>query len=683
MAIIDYGYDQLALYLIKKDFADGINTFRHYYNGTAVDIDAEVYSFSGNTTYSSNPVLGDAVADTKMLMLRYGGNLTINSGVTFTPQVRKKGMMIFVDGDCTIDGRISMSARGAIAVGQNINIIKNGETNQMYSIPAVGGLASTTRSINTNGSWSAGYTGGVGTNGATGGGGGGGARTGGTSRTAQGGLGSNGTSYSGGSGGGAGCNGYGGSTTGGNAAANGGAGGAGIGSDCISWVIVGGGAGNPGGARYNCNASTAGSTGTGGLLILIVAGTLTISSTGRIDSNGSNGGNDGGGGSGGGSVNIFAQAITNNGSVTANGASGGYMGGAGGNGTVRSLAFDIKGVQALFKYNNKYYRYDTSTGSIVDSTIPANRLPTALEFSDKGTQLSIVPISGFDSLPQNFELVLFSKSAPNNVLGLPLQINMIPLPKLVIQKDDYDVNGIINNFTLTSLTPGTSVAKIVFSVDNGVTWKYYRNEILGTVNINDFSDILLKGMTASEFSALSKSFWNQNAPLNKIKIAYYLEQNESNNIPKFNSLTVNKGKSISTPKINSMNINYDEIEKEYYGLLFSDSNLDYYSTSTGVKLKGLIFDKLVSGEYSSEIKVVLNNSYNFKVGGIVINQESNLSDVFIEFSKTTNPFIAESSLVFDQTLNPEENIEFFVRATANKSAEKGGSFKIKVNGSRV
>ena len=258
-------------------------------------------------------------------------NLFISRSVVISPTNRCRGMLIFVDGDATISGSITMTSRGASAVGADASFItinppylgdywstqlfpSSSYLSRVFAVGAAGGGGST-----------AGTAGGLGRSG----GGGGGSTSTGPYGTASGGSGGTGTSYSGGAGGG------GGGAPGGagsNGSPIGGAGG------------NGGGAGNSGGGAGNPNG-TGGSqtaTGTGGLLILIVRGNLKIGPNGSITTNGSagnnaniSGGSGAGGGSGGGVLYVYyGGQLTNNGSVTSNGGSGGspFGGGASGAG---------------------------------------------------------------------------------------------------------------------------------------------------------------------------------------------------------------------------------------------------------------------------------------------------------------------------------------------------------------
>lgn len=266
--------------------------------------------------------------DTTSSWIIVNGDLTINSGQTFTPPVRKLFTVVYVTGNLVCNGTISMTGRGANHSGtgdsggltQPVDIRIGTGTFGSVSNPQIpssggagGGVRSTTGANN----------GTSGTLGGSGGGGSGYAFSGGIA-----GSGSDATCFSGGSGGGGA---YGG--TGGNAGIYGGAGGNG---SQQTGILVTGGAGNPGGTLK----ASAGGDGTGGTLIVIVQGSLTGS--GSIVANGIDvtrfTGTVPGGGSGAGSVNVLfgtnpGSAVT----VTANGGSG-LSGGNGGNGTARKLA---------------------------------------------------------------------------------------------------------------------------------------------------------------------------------------------------------------------------------------------------------------------------------------------------------------------------------------------------------
>lgn len=280
--------------------------------------------------------------DTRSAWIVVDGGLTINSGQTVIPSVRKLFTVLYVRGNLTVNGSISMTARGANHSGtgnsggattaQAIRIINgtySGVTNPQ--IPASGGTAGTGATNQTGSAGSAGSAGG------TGGGGGGG-----SANDGAGSSGAAGTSFSAGGGGGARNGASGTAPT--NAVANGGRGGDGGGNNSNAC----GGAGNPGGSSlttiYGGTGTAIPGNGTGGVLIVFCTG--AISGSGSLVANGSAGGGGGntacGGGSGGGSITLLygsgtPTTLTANGGAGNNGTAGNQSGGAGGAGTARAL----------------------------------------------------------------------------------------------------------------------------------------------------------------------------------------------------------------------------------------------------------------------------------------------------------------------------------------------------------
>jgi hypothetical protein len=275
---------------------------------------------------------------------------------------RCKGLLIYVKGNCTINGILSMTARGASvdptsagvpSTGIRIIRKKTGQSSTLAASDMAGcgsaaiaseafqpGIAANGQIFviartGANGGAAvtapgealiAGNPGAAGTAGQSGGGGSGDARwfSGPTGR------GGNGTCFSGGPGGGA-CNNA--VTAGVTAGSDTG----GPGGNTSGTNAVGSGAGNPAGAAAS---GVVGTVGTGGLLILIVGGNLTIGASGVIASDGSIGGSSqaAGGSSGGGPVLVlYAGTLSNSGTVRSLGGASPGGGGlnAGGNGSVQ------------------------------------------------------------------------------------------------------------------------------------------------------------------------------------------------------------------------------------------------------------------------------------------------------------------------------------------------------------
>ena len=311
-----------------------------------------VYSFNENldietdTTFGTEEDVATASEYAKnMIVLKVNGDLTIEEGAKLTAYASKngyggpKGMTIYCTGTIKNNGTIDMTARGAKAVGQNVYLFKNADNTYEY-VPAVGATGAPRLVCTIRGRWN-GVKGNNGVNRETGGGGTGAVTYYGTS-----GAGSSGTSYSGGSGGGAGHYEYKANV---DSTGFGGAGGdgAGLGGHCA------GGAGNPGGLKWNStgyNYSDRAANGTGGLLIIYAN---VINNYGSILSNGSNGGSsesNNGGSSGGGSINIFYKDTINNGTINSNGGIYGN-GGSGGTGSI-SIGQIIDGT-----YKSTYTNY--------------------------------------------------------------------------------------------------------------------------------------------------------------------------------------------------------------------------------------------------------------------------------------------------------------------------------------
>ena len=339
---------------------------------------------SGNVTYTVANKSGSYDGD--MYVANYTG-LTIASGHTITVDQGCRGLLIYVDGNVSISGTLSMKGKGGhcdptasggsdtSAVNTNglqLGLLKEGASDtlaaatfagagnaavaavsnqpaidgdgvkvSMIKLGSTGGGGGSTNCGNCGASGSAGT---AGTTGAvaisTGGGGGGGAWGGGS--PASGGSGGQGGVFSGGAGGG-------GKSWSGSAAGGGNYGGAGGGGGANNQNQAGahGGAGNPGGAgvgnggSYGGTGGQPGQTGCGGILWLIVSGDVTVNSGGLITAGGMNSGagsahrTPGGGGSGAGSIMILqAGTYTNNGTVEAPGGTANTYGGAGGAGGI-------------------------------------------------------------------------------------------------------------------------------------------------------------------------------------------------------------------------------------------------------------------------------------------------------------------------------------------------------------
>lgn len=338
------GHETLYDYLVQN-IPDGEHTFQTVANSESVDLQIEFYNFYDDVSYTVNPILGNDVADERTLVLKYWGDLYIDQFVTMTPQVSKRGMVIYVMGNILNRGIISMTGKGANSVkapGQDVVLWKNADGTFEYipSTGAVGGVG-VPRSGNSSTRIIHGNKGESGTNRRLGGGGAGGYYC--YDVVASSGSGGVATSYSGGGGGG------------GIVAridanprqatdATGTIAGNGYRNNASNYMVVPA-IGNPNGTG---NTSIT-AKGTGGLLVIYCDRDINIDFNSKVESNGV--GSSGyptttytveGGASGGGSVNIFHKgSMTVNGTISARGGVNDRRtvayGGNGGDGTVTTM----------------------------------------------------------------------------------------------------------------------------------------------------------------------------------------------------------------------------------------------------------------------------------------------------------------------------------------------------------
>lgn len=285
------------------------------------------------------------------MVVRHYRNLSVNAGCTLSVANRCRGLLLYVDGDLTVNGCISMTARGCRAnpldasatadtpappsdgrgvppAGLVIRRRKAGclETHVAAGLLQGCGLAAVVAEARQGRVCGNGKTWVLPVAGGTGGPGSGG-QTGGSRPLAPGGGGSGSSFYSGvpGRGGNATCF-SGGVGSGGGGPAQAGNDCGGPGGDAASNGSTGacGGVGNPAGAPVHNGAAQ--NSGTGGLLLLIVRGNVLIAAGGSIVAHGVGGVGGGipGGCSGGGNILLLrGGSYTNNGTVAANGGAGG------------------------------------------------------------------------------------------------------------------------------------------------------------------------------------------------------------------------------------------------------------------------------------------------------------------------------------------------------------------------
>lgn len=493
-------------------------------DGTNIDI--ELYNL-GNVEYDMSPILGSNRQDGPMLVLKYE-QLIIDNNVIITPSIRRKGMCIFAKRIIN-NGIITMTARGANAIGDDIYLYKN-DNNTYEIVPAIGAIGGLRTSPDVYSRTFPGKPGNNGVHRQSGGGGSGGC---GISMPSTGrpypGIGGTGTSYSGGpGGGGTWC--YQGNSYGGNGDNNGGAGGNGTSTYGYARP-TGGGAGNPGAGSYSGGGK--GEDGTGGLLIIYANNFINnniISSNGSIGGSGSNGS---GGSSGGGSINIFCgiDADFLQGSIGAYGGNEAWCGSRGGNGSTTINRIQFNNQRYFFNTDNKL-KYLNKDNELIILEHDINNV-TIDDFKNYGMS----DIEYNPKLMKTNKLSLFISSMNKELEYLSLlknsfieNIEFIDLPhnKAIYKMKitDYEYNNLI---------------RYIFCINN--KWYYFLDSKWSKLDTLDINKPI--GNSSKEINLFDNQIWVE---FNKI----YLENNLEDRKLKIGCIIVNNN--ITPPVISKIEV---------------------------------------------------------------------------------------------------------------------------------
>lgn len=115
------------------------------------------------------------------------------------------------------------------------------------------------------------------------------------------------------------------------------------------------------------------------------------------------------------------------------------------------------------------------------------------------------------------------------------------------------------------------------------------------------------------------------------------------------------------------------------GLVFSTPSGQYYSNAFGEILQYLNFGTMIAGQTTLDEKVVLSNTLPFTVKDIILTTDIDAQGVEIQLSKTVNPFIAQEGLIYNEELETDESVDFYVRLKLNDNAVGNHFFDINVS----
>lgn len=123
----------------------------------------------------------------------------------------------------------------------------------------------------------------------------------------------------------------------------------------------------------------------------------------------------------------------------------------------------------------------------------------------------------------------------------------------------------------------------------------------------------------------------------------------------------------------------------YNGLIFKDANGGYYSDDIGNIIKYLDVGTLIAGQVSNEFEIKIFNSYGYTVKNLSLITKNSNDGVKIQLSKSTNPFIANDSLLWDEEIINGESRTFYLRISTEYTTPpvSGGTFEIRVDADQV
>ena len=625
-----------------------------------IKYNVELWLYNGNTIFDDpNAKFCDDIED-KMCVIKVNGDLTIESGVNVSPQVAKKGFLIYTTGKLINKGTISMTGLGYAGEGENVYLYKSSD-NVYEIVPKNGGSGAD--AVTANNSFSINGNTGVQTSKRQTGGGGSGAAIVSGNYTTISGAGASGTSYSGGSGGGAvvgTCN-----ATASDAEQNALAGG--LGAKCGSMNYgIGGGVGNPtANSSTTANSKISSSSGAGGLLIIYAndfENNNVISSNG-IDSLSISGTNTSGslyatgGASGGGSINIFYDKLTNKGTVLANGGKGGIASNAsmtanGGNGANGRITYNtIVDEQILGSKTNPY------------------KISTAEEFMNIKNI-----ISDYDSA--YFELVndidlngynINSIGTAENPFSANFDGKNHTISNVTISKSDIDdvgvfgliSNAVIKNLTIANadITGNNNVGILAGSlydettIDNvKVTGKVTGNKnvggLVGFVSNTTNNQTIKNAITEVEIKASDDNTGGLIGKLYSTNESITLVENTGSKVT-INSDANNIGGligNVETISNDSLKINNSYSDgkingKDYVGGLIgklTSKNSNVLSLDKVVSGTDLVANNYVAGLIAYISKADISNAY--ATGNVTSNDYAGAFTAYVEESKIENTY---------------------------------------------
>ena len=161
------------------------------------------------------------------------------------------------------------------------------------------------------------------------------------------------------------------------------------------------------------------------------------------------------------------------------------------------------------------------------------------DYINNGLLKTAITSSMLSGLSSKFDILIYSDGsiAPTND-----KITGTSFNKLILAKGDIDLRSAncFNSATLNSTTTGSSVIKLIVSVDSGVTWKTFSAGSWNNINPT-ITDVNNSGITKTVLNAITKTQWElllTSIP-EKIRFGYLLNQSLSTESCNTNSISIN------------------------------------------------------------------------------------------------------------------------------------------------
>ncbi|MBU3100657.1 MULTISPECIES: hypothetical protein [Clostridium] len=163
--------------------------------------------------------------------------------------------------------------------------------------------------------------------------------------------------------------------------------------------------------------------------------------------------------------------------------------------------------------------------------------PPVTEDIMKANGIAVLPSSRNGLILTNPSLLMWTDNLSEVVLRT--RTTGIPTPKLIIQTSDYSIPAGINTVVITVNLTGSSVIKIVCSIDQGFTWKAWNGSWI-SVDVSAISNVKNTGMIASVLNGITAAQWaTLGANYQELRFAYYMEQAAKGDICNIDKIRVN------------------------------------------------------------------------------------------------------------------------------------------------